>query len=376
MRARTLLLVAGGLAVVFVLFIISITYRSVPQPLIEIKGESIAKITLIPGVGDAIGTLEIRNTLITSWSVVALIVIVAYFSGRSVKMIPSGWQNFIEGIIDGIHGLVVNTAGEKNGRRFFWVIATFLIYVAVSNWFALLPFFNTIGKIEPVSAEKGEFHDQAMVIDKAAGLSIINFKAKLIDIEVDETPCETLKSDAKDTCLEQQREKAIVVAEEKHHVTGDKKLAVMAPYFRSMNTDLMTPLSLAIASAIFVEYWGISTLGLRGYGSKFVNTKKLRQGNLLMGGIDLFVGALEFIAETARLISFSFRLFGNMLAGEILLLVMTFMLPFAFVIVGIFYGLEIFVGAIQAFVFGMLTLVFGVLAVSGHGDEHAEGEAH
>ena len=150
----------------------------------------------------------------------------------------------------------------------------------------------------------------------------------------------------------------------------------MAPYFRSMNTDLMTPLSLAIASAIFVEYWGISTLGLRGYGSKFINTKKLRQGNLLMGGIDVFVGALEFIAETARLISFSFRLFGNMLAGEILLLVMTFMLPFAFVIVGIFYGLEIFVGAIQAFVFGMLTLVFGVLAVSGHGDEHAEGEAH
>lgn len=376
MRARTLLLVAGGLAFVFVLFIISITYRSVPQPLIEIKGESIAKITLIPGVGDAIGTLEIRNTLITSWCVVALIVIVAYFSGRSVKMIPSGWQNFIEGTIDGIHGLVVNTAGEKNGRRFFWVIATFLIYVAVSNWFALLPFFNTIGKIEPVKAEKGEFHEQAMVIDKAAGLSIINFKAKLIDIEVDETPCEELKSDAKDTCLEHQREEAIVAAEEKHHVTGDKKLAVMAPYFRSMNTDLMTPLSLAIASAIFVEYWGISTLGLRGYGSKFVNTKKLRQGNLLMGGIDLFVGALEFIAETARLISFSFRLFGNMLAGEILLLVMTFMLPFAFVIVGIFYGLEIFVGAIQAFVFGMLTLVFGVLAVSGHSDEHAEGEAH
>jgi F-type H+-transporting ATPase subunit a len=376
MRARTLLLVAGGVAVVFVLFVLSITYRSVPQPLIEIKGENIAQLTLIPGVAHSIGTLEIRNTLITSWSVVALLVILAYVSGRSLQWKPSGWQNFVEGVIEGIHGLVVNTAGEKNGRRFFWVIATFLIYVAISNWFALLPFFNTIGKIEPVSAEKEGFHDQAMVVDKAAGLSIINFKTNLINIDVDETPCDSLKSDAKDACIKDQREKAIVVAQEKHHVTGDKKLAVMAPYFRSMNTDLMTPLSLAIASAIFVEYWGFSTLGLRGYGGKFINTKKLRQGNLLMGAIDVFVGVLEFIAELARLISFSFRLFGNMIAGEILLLVMTFMLPFAFYIVSIFYGLEIFVGAIQAFVFGMLTLVFGVLATTGHGDDHAQGEAH
>ncbi len=376
MRARTLLLVGGGLAVVFVLFIISITYRSVPQPLIEIKGETLAEITIIPGAAKSIGTLEVRNTLITSWCVVAFIVILAYFSGRGLKLIPSGWQNFVESIIDGIRGLVVNTAGEKNGRRFFWVIATFLIYVAVSNWFALLPVFNTVGKIEPIKAEQGEFHDQAMVIDKAAGLSIINFKTKLIDINVDETPCDGLKSDAKDACIEQQREKAIVATEEKYDVTADKKLAVMAPYFRSVNTDLMTPLSLAIASAIFVEYWGVSTLGFRGYGSKFIKVGKLREGNLLMGGIDVFVGVLEFIAETARLISFSFRLFGNMIAGEILLLVMTFMLPFAFVIVSIFYGLEIFVGAIQAFVFGMLTLVFGVLAASGHGDEHADEEAH
>ena len=98
-----------------------------------------------------------------------------------------------------------------------------------------------------------------------------------------------------------------------------------------------------------------------------------------MGAIDFFVGILELIAEFARLISFSFRLFGNMLAGEILLLVMTFLLPFMFFIVSVFYGLEIFVGAIQAFVFGMLMLVFGMLAVTGHGDhgeEHASGEAH
>jgi len=92
-----------------------------------------------------------------------------------------------------------------------------------------------------------------------------------------------------------------------------------------------------------------------------------------MGIIDLFVGVLEFIAELARLISFTFRLFGNMLAGEILLLVMTFMIPLLLAVP--FYGLELFVGVIQAFVFAMLTLVFGALAVAGHGEEHAE-EAH
>lgn len=376
MKARTLALVFGGIAIAFILFIISVSQRTIPQPIFEIKGETLWAITIIPGAARALGTLEIRNTLLTSWCIVAFVVILAFVSGRSLKWLPSGWQNFIEGIVDGIHGLVVNTAGEKNGRRFFWVIATFLIYIAISNWFALLPIFNTVGKIEPVAAEAGEFHKEAVVVSKTAGLSVIGFKTKLIDLEADYTACAGLNGEENDHCKEEANQSAIDEAKEKHHVSGDEKLAILAPYFRSVNTDLMTPLSLAIVSAIFVEYWGISTLGLRRYGSKFVNTQKLREGNLLMGTIDVFVGVLEAIAELARLISFSFRLFGNMLAGEILLLVMTFMLPFAFFVVSIFYGLEIFVGAIQAFVFGMLTLVFGVLAVSGHGDEHAEGEAH
>ena len=93
-----------------------------------------------------------------------------------------------------------------------------------------------------------------------------------------------------------------------------------------------------------------------------------------MGAIDFFVGILEFIAEIARLISFSFRLFGNMLAGEILLLMMTFLVPLLLALP--FYGLELFVGAIQAFVFAMLTLIFGALAVAGHGEEHAAEEGH
>ena len=87
------------------------------------------------------------------------------------------------------------------------------------------------------------------------------------------------------------------------------------------------------------------------------------------------MGILELVSELVRLVSFTFRLFGNMIAGEILLLVMTFLVPFLIALP--FYGLEVFVGAIQAFVFFMLTIAFGAIAVEshdGHGDEHADDQ--
>lgn len=364
MKGRRGVLIVGALGVLFVLFIVSFVIRSVPQPIIEIKGEMLWEV----------GPLPIRNTLLTQWAVVVFLAVVAFFLGRNLKWMPSGIQNFTEAVVEGIHNLVLNTAGEKNGRRFFWVIATFFIFVAVSNWFALLPVFNAIGKVEPVGPEEGEFHEEAVVV-QSAGIAFVGFGADFVEIEVDEEACVKLEGEAHDECLEEARAEAIREAEEKHGVGEDEELAIVVPFFRSVNTDLMSTLSLAIASAIFVEYWGISTLGLMGYGSKFFNVKNLLRGRP-MGLLDFFVGILEFFAELVRLISFSFRLFGNMLAGEILLLVMTFLLPFAFFVVGIFYGLELFVGAIQAFIFGMLTLVFGVMAVAAHGDEHGAEEGH
>lgn len=368
MGRRTVILM--GVALVVGLVVASIMFRAVPQPIIEIKGETLWSVTLFSGGPSWLGVLEIRNTLLTSWFIVGFLVLFAFFSGRNLKWLPSGWQNFIESLIEGIQSLLVNTAGEKNGRRFFWVIATFFIYIAVTNWFSLLPVFNVVGKVEPIRAEEGEFHENAVVMQSGV-LSIIPFFAETIKLEVDEASCEGTTGPEHEECLEGAREAAIHAAELEHDVGEGEELAILAPYFRSVNTDLMSPLSLAIASAIFVEFWGISALGFLAYGKKFFNFPRLLRGGF-MGVIDFFVGILELIAELARLISFSFRLFGNMLAGEILLLVMTFLLPFGYAVLGIFYGLEIFVGAIQAFVFGMLTLVFAMLAVSGHGDEHAE----
>jgi F-type H+-transporting ATPase subunit a len=155
----------------------------------------------------------------------------------------------------------------------------------------------------------------------------------------------------------------------------DERYGFIAPFLRGVNTDINAPLSYAIWSAIFVEFWGITALGLFRYGSKFFNFRRLVRGDILNGIIDVFVGLLELVSEFARLISFTFRLFGNIFAGEVLLFMMSFLVPF--LLVDVFYALEIFVGLIQAFVFAMLTLVFGVMAVSGHGEheEHAH-EAH
>ena len=332
-----------------------------PKPVIEIKAEPLW----------TIGSIEITNTLFTAWIVVIILAVGAFLSTRKLRYIPTRWQNVVEGVIEALYGLVVATVGEKHGRRFFPVIATIFLYVVIANWFALVPIFNAIGKVESIGVEEGEFHEEAVVLE-SSGLSLIMPGAKELEFEVDEAACEGSSGEEHTQCLEEQRALAIAHELEEEDVDPDAKIGIIAPYFRSVNTDLMSPLSLAIVSAIFVEWWGISTLGFFAYGSRFFNVKRLARGDP-MGVIDFFVGILEFIAEAARLISFTFRLFGNMLAGEILLLIMTFLVPLLLALP--FYGLEIFVGAIQAFVFAMLTLVFAALAVTSHDDHGDEDHA-
>ena len=85
------------------------------------------------------------------------------------------------------------------------------------------------------------------------------------------------------------------------------------------------------------------------------------------GVIDIFVGVLETLSEFIRIVSFTFRLFGNMTAGEILLLIVAFLVPWILALP--FYGLELLVGFVQALIFGGLTLVFATIAVTHHAVE-------
>jgi len=135
---------------------------------------------------------------------------------------------------------------------------------------------------------------------------------------------------------------------------------VFVPIFRGGNADLNTTLALAIIAVVAIQIFGVIAIGAGKYISKFLNFKS---------PILFFVGILEFISELSRIISFSFRLFGNIFAGEVLLAVITMLLPFVGPLP--FYGLEIFVGFIQALVFTMLALVFIKSAITDH-SEHEE----
>jgi len=131
--------------------------------------------------------------------------------------------------------------------------------------------------------------------------------------------------------------------------------AKFTPLFRAGTADLNTTLALAIISMVAVQYYAVKHIGLKHHLGKFFN---------FSGPIEFFVGILELISEFAKVISFAFRLFGNIFAGEVLLAVMVFLIPFLIPVP--FLGLEIFVGLIQAFVFAMLTLVFLTLATEEH----------
>lgn len=130
---------------------------------------------------------------------------------------------------------------------------------------------------------------------------------------------------------------------------------VFIPLLRSANSDLNTTLALAIVSVAAIQLFGVAALGTFKYGKKFIN---------FSSPITFFVGILELISEVAKMISFSFRLFGNVFAGEVLLVVIMTLVPFVAPLP--FFALELFVGFVQALVFAMLTLVFLKVAVTAH----------
>lgn len=137
--------------------------------------------------------------------------------------------------------------------------------------------------------------------------------------------------------------------------------AEAVPLFRSPASDLNFTLALALIAITFVNVASSLAIGLKGRLSVFFNFKS---------PVDFFIGILELVSEFAKIVSLSFRLFGNVFAGEVLLAIMAFLVPYLIPLPFMF--LELFVGFIQAFVFGMLTTVFIGMSLAAHG----EGETH
>jgi F-type H+-transporting ATPase subunit a len=338
-------IIAIGLVI---LALLGFVFLRGPTPHIAIKAETI----------ESFGPFNLTNTIMTSWIVVIIIMVVVYVGTRRRDLVPRGMQNFFEAALEAFYSLVVSIAGEKNGRRFFPVVATIFFFVLISNWLSLFPVFNAIGLVQ--EEEHGFVMEQTDVGPLPVGWVTLSGPGNLSGDTIDE--------DDPDAHAEFEK------AKEEGKTVGE-----LIPLFRGPNTDLNTPLALAIASAIAVETWGIASLGL-GYGRKFFNFGgifrglfRLNFGKMFQGAIDAFVGILELISELVRLVSFTFRLFGNMFAGEVVILMFTFLTPLVLTIA--FYGLELFVGIIQAFIFAVLTLVFGMMAVA-HGEAHATEKEH
>jgi F-type H+-transporting ATPase subunit a len=305
-----------------------------------------------------VGPLNVTNTLIVTVIADIALILFAVRATRKIRKgspdaeIPRGAQNIFELMIDMLYGLSKSVAGSKAVKIFPWM-ATIFLFVLFANWTELFPGIESIGRIEP--AHKGIGYPKVELIpgvlytiDQAQGKAIV----------VDEA---TVAPAADSVAAEAEEHQAAEGGEhpEAYHVL---------PFFRTPTSDINTTLALALITMFMVQVFGVRALGGR-YFYKFVNIPELKRGGL--GYMMFIVGFLELISEIARILSFTFRLLGNIFAGGVLLLVMTFIVPFFIPMP--FLGLELFVGFIQALVFAMLALVFMNMAMQSHGDH---GEEH
>jgi len=499
----------GYLLLTLVVVVVGFALIKAPTPHIAIAAEEIF----------SLGGYSVTNTILSAWVVIILMaipVLLLYRRLRNVEkaLVPRGFQNVLEALLEAFYNVVELVAGEKNARRFFPVVASIFLFLLIGNWFGLFPWNNVIGvtederalylhhleensesllhdihaateetvsvaalnqafgnvATEPIPVEAGEqdeanahiadllaggvtpldasvraeFTDNpipestelaeleeaieerllAAGIEEAELEHYLVFNLPLGVTQVDETELsaavissggldlipiraenfefdpfvELIVADAggfNDARIFKPADGAdddnrpavagelnlpitvntvhvgIVLKRADDGLADDEGIGLIFPFFRSIATDINLPLAIALWAFIWVQWWGIRTLGV---GTNFGRFIGVGDAALVKGPVGFMVGLLEIISEVARIVSFTFRLFGNIFAGEILLFMASFLVPF--MVATVFYGLEVFVGVIQAFVFAMLTLVFAVTAVShgAHDDEEHEGE--
>lgn len=262
-----------------------------------------------------IGPLEITNSNLTMAVVMAAILIFFILVVRKLSIIPGRRQALAELTVDGLLGFTISTAGSRSlGRKIFPLAATLFIFILCANYSGLLPGVGSIYIKKDVVVTPSEVssltaEQQKRVIKKADGLQYLH----------------------------------------------DEQV----PIFRSPNADLNMTIGMALIVVILVQYLGIRSHGPGGYLKELFTP--------------VFLGPIHIIGEISRIISLSFRLFGNIFGGEVLV---TMMYALTFVVIPtVFLGLELLFGLIQALIFTILTIIYIQLAVVGHGDAHGDEEA-
>ncbi len=252
-----------------------------------------------------IGDFYITNSLLNTWIVVAVVVIASLAARSRIREVPGKLQGAFESVVEAFLGIFDSVTGSRErSLKFFPFVFSFFIIILLSNWMGLLPGVGSVGQI----------------------------------------------------------------AEEGGH-------RVFIPYFRGGTADLNTTLALAIIGVVASHIAGVVATGVWPYLNKFLNfkafleiPKKFRKDPtvVIVNPIKAFVGLIEIIGEIAKLASLSFRLFGNIFAGEVLVASMSALMAFALPIPFMF--LEVIVGLIQALIFSMLILVY--LSMNTSAEEH------
>ncbi|MFA5754609.1 MAG: FoF1 ATP synthase subunit a [Patescibacteria group bacterium] len=271
----------------------------------ETQGEIIHENTLFAEPIAHIGSFPVTNSLMTSGLALIIILVLALAIKRKIKTVPTGLQNAMEMIIEGFLGIFDGVTGSrKKSLKFAPLVLAFFFFVLINNWMGILPGVGSIGQVALMHGEK-----------------------------------------------------------------------VFIPYLRGGTADLNTTLALATIGVVVSHILGIIAIGAWKYFNKFINIKAFLEipkkvlkdpTILLVNPIKAFVGVIEIIGEVAKIASLSFRLFGNVFAGEVLLASMAAILAFGVPIPFLF--LEVLVGLIQALIFAMLILTY--LTINTTAEEH------
>jgi len=307
----------------------------------------------------------ITNTMIATWLAIIVLIVFAWLVNKNKNPIPNRLQGFVEIVMEFFITLIGGIVGATQVKKFFPLIMTIFLFIVIANWMGILPGYGTIGWIETPEIIKSHLSHGESSSDGHSELDdnhdskydreqLAKFvKSGPVYIQ----PLGSVKEKISLTCgLDP------IHCESTNELTNPNVQAGrLSPYLRSANTDVNTTLAIAIVAMVMIHWWGLRTLGPLTHLGKFINFKE--------GPAGFVVGLIEAISEVARLISFTFRLFGNIFAGEVLLIVVAFLIPLTGILVFLF--LEVFVGVVQAFIFSILTLVFAATATTAHSaDEH------
>ncbi len=378
MKKRYILLILIALMIVFGSVI---AYTKPVLPFIQLPGEPYPGTEgMMPAfLFNNAGLLNTFVAALVAWVVVLLLVFGLRAGSRTADEVPTGFYNVFEMILEVAYNFAQNIAGPKV-KEFFPYFMSFILIILISNWMGLIPGYDSIGIWEHKP------HFTALKVEK----ELIN-AAKAAGLDVDEAAVEEAMHEAelaedeknawglRDGLFLIRAENAVEgapIERDSHGYPMGRNIEAadwtIVPFLRPASTDLNFTLAFALIAMVMVQYYGFKHLGFS-YLNKFFPFLEKNWVDKVKGdpikAIDPAVGLLELVSEISKILSFSFRLLGNMFAGMVLLFVMGYILS---VMNLAFFGLEFFVGVIQAVVFGLLTLIFMNSATEHHGG----GEEH